>query len=162
MADLENVPLVEKVLREESLSDDELLARYAEWRATPSPPTAISGYLYKKAGGHSSSISSSPRHNWSRRYFRLDKKKLSYGTQMDRMREHQQDEDSDDGITVWTGDLSTAKVLSHFLSFWFMNGGCRAPKGRTPNFPQPALVFHFFVRVCGRHTLMGCSCAISN
>ena len=90
------------------LTDEELVARYSEWRAAPSPPDA-GGYLFKKAGGRAMDMS--PRHSWSRRWFKLIGKEFGYGTARDHIKPGEEEDDPDDqGSAVWSGDLVTAKV----------------------------------------------------
>jgi hypothetical protein len=85
------------------MSEDDVARKYGEW-AQEAPPSDASGFLYKKAGGHPG-MSLSPRHNWSRRWFRLEGKSLMYG------KERKVEEDEDDmSDTVWTGDLVHAKA----------------------------------------------------
>ena len=86
------------------LEEEEILARYSEWRSG-SPPSDAAGFLYKKAGGFTD-------RSWSRRMFRLNGSTLTYGEKKDAHLDASAEDDAESGPVVWTGDLLHAKVIA--------------------------------------------------
>ena len=92
------------------VSEEEVINKYIEWRkAQAEAPSDASGFLYKKAGGGAGDNTSPPGGSWSRRWFKLESGRLSYGEKQ-AAEGAGLDDESEAGPAEWSGDLRHAKV----------------------------------------------------
>jgi len=116
------------------LTEEQLLIHYKMWQEADTL-NGISGHLYKKEGGRQDESIFTYKHDWTRRWFKLNGNTLSYGPNIHVITNVNPDKQE----TVWVGHLSEAKTRPNGL---LMTSITRNSKG-TKN----VLTVHFKDRI---------------